>query len=270
MKIPMHFLYCYAYVAATVGWVMLSAPFYSPARSLVRRMAAATGWHGPATALPQQTLAALTPRTESVRVDNSIDHEFNTSFYELFVLSQLVADRKPARVFEFGTFNGRTTLHLAINTPPETRITTIDLPESESPFEDHAIVGSCYRGTDYADRIEQLYANTRRCDLSAYFGQMNFIFIDASHEYDDVLNDTDLALRLACPDDCMIVWHDYSQWPGVQQALEQYFVTGGVYANLQHIRGTTMAVLEMNASTHQPTSHAANASTPSPLGRGPG
>lgn len=261
MKLPVHFLQCYGYLALTVGWAMAAAPFVASARSTVWRMASATGWKRLKTALPQVALPELTPLSEPVRVDNTVDHLFNTSFYELFVLSQLVADRHPREVFEFGTFNGRTTLHLAVNSPDSTRITTIDLPESETPFEDHSVVGACFRSTPYSDRIEQLYANTQRCDLSKYHGRMNFIFIDASHEYEDVLNDTELAMQLACPGDCMLVWHDYTQWPGVQRALDERFLEGGVYAGLRQIQGTSMAVLILGGETHGPKRHASEAST---------
>src|SRR6188768_1735878 len=52
----------------------------------------------------------------------------NVSLYELFVINALVAQRAPLRIFEFGTFNGRTTLNLAANSPADARVFTLDLP----------------------------------------------------------------------------------------------------------------------------------------------
>ena len=248
MSSPMQFLRCYTYLGASVTRFMLRAPFDSKARNGVRRLAAAAGWRGLQTALPTCTLDELVAQRAPVRVDNSSDHEFNVSFYELFVISQLVAARQPRSIFEMGTFNGRTTLHLAMNSPADARVVTADLPADAEVFDDPNLVGSCYRDTPHAQKIVQLRQDTRRIDPSPYAGTMEFIFIDAGHEYDDVCNDTDLALRLAKPSDCLILWHDYSQWPDVQQALDERYATGERYRGLRHIRGTSMAVLDL---THQ-------------------
>ena len=245
MLSPMQFLRCYTYVGGAVTRLMLRAPFDSNARNGVRRVAAAAGWRGLRTALPRCALDDLIGQRLPVRVDNSIDQEFNVLFYELFVISQLVASRQPRLIFEMGTFNGRTTLHLAMNSPAEARIVTADLPVDTEIFDDPSIVGSCYRDTPYAEKITQLRQDTRRIDPSPYAGTVEFIFIDAGHEYDDVCNDTDLALRLAKPSDCLILWHDYSQWPDVQQALDERYDIGGRYGGLRHIRGTSMAVLDL-------------------------
>src|SRR5206468_2241747 len=50
------------------------------------------------------------------------------SLLELLVISRVVAERKPARVFELGTFDGRTTLALADNAPEHAIVYTLDLP----------------------------------------------------------------------------------------------------------------------------------------------
>lgn len=247
MAFPLHFLRSYAYVALAISSVLVAAPLHSPSRAMVRRVAGAMGWRGLHTALPADAATEVLAYQAPVRLDNRTQHPDNITFYELFVVCQLVADRQPRSVFEFGTFDGRTTLHLAMNSPAATRITTIDLPERESPFEDPTLVGRRFGGTPYAERITQLRENTRRFDPAPYAGRMDFIFIDAGHTYEDVCNDTDLALRLAAPDDCLILWHDYTQWPGVQQALDERYQVGGRYAGLRQIAGTSMAMLDLRA-----------------------
>lgn len=244
MPSPLYFMRCYGYATRKLPWLMVT-PFTSARRSTIRRVATAAGWRGLPTAMPTCTLHDLLPTRPPVRVDASTVHPGNVTFYELFVISQLVAARQPGHLFEFGTHNGRSTLHMAMNSPAEAHVTTIDLPVRERNNDDGTIVGGCYRDTPWAEKITQLHENTWRFDPSPYAGTMNFIFIDAGHEYDDVCNDTDLALRMARPSDCLILWHDYSQWPGVQQAMDERYATGGRYAGLRHILGTSMAVLDL-------------------------
>jgi hypothetical protein len=54
----------------------------------------------------------------------------NVSLQELAVLASLVRIRQPHRIFEFGTFDGRSTLNLAVNAPKQTLVMTLDLPST--------------------------------------------------------------------------------------------------------------------------------------------
>lgn len=51
----------------------------------------------------------------------------------------------PKLIIEIGTFDGRTTLNLAVNSPPKTKIVTLDLPPNEetkfelAPFEEYFV-----------------------------------------------------------------------------------------------------------------------------------
>src|SRR6184192_2988089 len=47
---------------------------------------------------------------------------------ELVILAMVARALRPAKVFEIGTFMGRTTTVLLLNTPPTTEIVTLDLP----------------------------------------------------------------------------------------------------------------------------------------------
>lgn len=244
MRSPMHFLRAYGYVLGVLPWLMMT-PWRGASRAALGRVARAAGWAGLDTALPTCRLSELVAHRAPIRLDDTVDHEGNTSFYELFALSQLVAERKPRMLLELGTFNGRSTLHMAMNSPDDAQVVTIDLPEHESPFDDPGLVGACYRDTPWVSGITELRENTRRFKPEHYLGRMNFIFIDAGHEYDDVCNDTDLALRLAAPRDCLILWHDYAQWPGVRDALDERYHAGGRFRGLRRIARTSMAVLDL-------------------------
>jgi len=156
----------------------------------------------------------------------------NVKRYELMVLCAVARHVQASRLFEFGTFDGLTTWHLAANAGPDARIWTLDLPvnhparffqgHDRTVGKIHAIpVGRHYAGTPEASRIEQLFADSLEFDAEAYCGRMDFCFIDASHEYQHVCRDTANALRMVKPGG-VIFWHDYSRWwPGVQRCLDQ-------------------------------------------------
>ena len=101
---------------------------------------------------------------------------------------------KAETIFEFGTFDGRTTLNIAANTSPAAKIYTIDLPremannvthkleKGEKHFVEKDQSGSQYKGTEFKQKIIQLYGDSVNYDFSEYFGNMDFVFVDASHE----------------------------------------------------------------------------------------
>ncbi len=155
----------------------------------------------------------------------------NVKRYELLVLCAVAQHTRARRLFEFGTFDGLTTWHLAANTEPESRVWTLDLPP-DHPARAYAghdrtvgkihgvAVGSRFADTPEADRIHQLYGDSLDFDPEPYRNTVDFCFIDASHEYEHVRRDTANALTMVRPGGT-IFWHDYSRWwPGVQKCLD--------------------------------------------------
>ena len=58
-----------------------------------------------------------------------IDRVFgNIQPYELFVLMTIVKSIKAKKIFEFGTFDGRTTRNFTLNIPENGHVFTLDLP----------------------------------------------------------------------------------------------------------------------------------------------
>jgi hypothetical protein len=49
---------------------------------------------------------------------------------DLLALCTITASHRPKRIFEIGTFRGRSTLCLALNADPEGKVFTLDLPQS--------------------------------------------------------------------------------------------------------------------------------------------
>lgn len=182
---------------------------------------------------------------------------------ELEVLIQLVKFRDPAAIFEFGTFDGRTTLNLAANSRPDARVVTLDLPredmhrtelridDAERRYVDKPRSGIRFLDTDVAHKIVQVYFDSAGMDVSDYREKFDFIFIDGSHTYDYVINDTRLAVQmLRVPG--VLVWHDYVSegdvcWPGLVKALERMNERCPAFRNLRHVEGTSLAVLQVDA-----------------------
>lgn len=192
------------------------------------------------------------------RLLHPIGKDGNITTTELLILNYFIKKRNPQKVFEIGTFNGRTTINFAINTDLNSKIYTLDLPpdevdktklnieEVEKKFIEKNISGELYRiyqGTE-KDKIIQLYGDSANFDFSEFNGEMDFIFIDGSHHYDYVKNDTEIALKMI-RENGYIFWHDYNSiWPGVVAYLNE-FLDNYPDMNIQRIQGTSLAYMQV-------------------------
>jgi Methyltransferase domain len=174
---------------------------------------------------------------------------------ELAILATVAASLSAGEeIVEIGTFDGRTTLNLAINAPAHLPVFTLDLPPRATPKFDlapgeRAFVNKPRSGRHFreappewaaaAARITQLFGDSASFDWSAHLGRAALVFVDGSHAYDYVLADTDTAFRLIAPNG-VIVWHDYGVWEGVTRGLEEIEATRQL--GLRHIRGTSLVV----------------------------
>lgn len=111
---------------------------------------------------------------------------------ELACLAYIMRALKPQIVFEFGTFVGRTTRLLAANSPSDCRIITIDLEPDHVKHQ----IGEEFKGTSENSKITQLYGDSREFDFSPWYGQCDFVWVDACHDYEYAVSDTKNALRL--------------------------------------------------------------------------
>jgi predicted O-methyltransferase YrrM len=133
----------------------------------------------------------------------------STSWFETLILCVLAKRVAPKATLEMGTFRGRTTWHLFENTPPEAHLYTIDLPPGNVPSDvsDELLAKNNDRPfVPRSDRITQILQDTRTWD-GHLPERVQLAFIDASHHYADVKNDTEKAML--CIDDVgCICWHD--------------------------------------------------------------
>nr|NGX27717.1 hypothetical protein [Chlamydiota bacterium] len=65
---------------------------------------------------------------QSVRLENFFSRNGNLSPYEVMAIAAIITEEKPKRLLEIGTFDGNTTLQMALNAPDDAIIHTIDLP----------------------------------------------------------------------------------------------------------------------------------------------
>lgn len=207
-------------------------------RELAQRRASAPG-------VITQPLEALFPGITSLAVQAFPirPQPYNVSWYELISLSAIVRHLQPKTIFEFGTFDGRTTLHLAANGPSDCRVITMDVAAgafdfgNDSKFCEPTSVGRWFRDHPLSTGIEMLTTDAGSFDFAPYQGEIDMIFIDADHTEHAVRRDSAAAFEMLRPGG-VVVWHDYLMLEGVTRALVRMATSIRVF----HIEGTTMAI----------------------------
>jgi predicted O-methyltransferase YrrM len=184
----------------------------------------------------------------------------NISLTELFTIVMTVALFKPKHIMEFGTFNGRTTLNMAINSPLNAIITTVDLPREkrhstkytledcgnmkeldESGYVGVGKKGKLWQGQNskIVNRIKQVWEDTARLNFRLFKNKIDFLFIDASHSYENCKNDSNNAHKLIKAGG-IVYWHDFNGWPGVTEALNEYYLEQGKPENMFWFNDTSI------------------------------
>ena len=87
-------------------------------------------------------------------------------------------------------------------------------------------------------KIEQLYGDSKSFDASPYAERCDLVFVDGSHAYTYVKNDSEKAFAILRPGG-IVLWHDYHgprRAPGVWRALNELSRD----LDLVHIAGTSL------------------------------
>ena len=179
--------------------------------------------------VPQRYPLDVFPELVSVRASVTLDihHHFELPYGERVLLDAIVRYRDPNVIFELGTYSGTTTKLLA-EAAPRATVHTIDLPS------DNPIIGSAYLNDP--GRIVSHRADIRTFDFAPYEDRVDLVFVDASHEYADVLHDSAVAKRLIGTHG-IILWDDYHPAQlGVVRALSE------LQFPLWHLTGSRLAV----------------------------
>ncbi len=175
--------------------------------------------------------------------------------FELKVICQIVQKYQPKRIFEIGTFEGRTTLNMALNAP-DAKIFTLDLPAEELATTkmqiekaEEAYVKKTHSGDRFLNHpakknIQQLFGDSATFDFSGYHNSIDMMFVDGSHAYEYVLSDTERAMKLVKKGG-IILWHDYTNWTGVRDGLNEFYKDNSDFKEVRHIGGTSIVMLQV-------------------------
>lgn len=158
---------------------------------------------------------------------------------EWVALALLVAHLRPRTIFEFGTFAGGGTLLLSENAK-EATIYTLNLPpDGRDPSDLNANIGVAFKGTECEKRIVQLLGNSTEFDYDPFVAQIDFVLIDASHDYESLKSDTKNALGILSPQG-VIIWHDFPSSLGMRRYLLDFAKKHRVF----RIYGTRLALYD--------------------------
>lgn len=213
--------------------------------------------------LPIVTLDEIAAVSTEFRVLRPYDWAGSMTITEISSLCHLVAARRPSKVLEIGSFQGLTTLNIAMNAP-EAEIHTLDLPPGFNPadttFENNDINIIRSRGFYYyeereeASRVHQHYGDTATFDYHRIGSGVDFCLIDAAHSYEYVRNDTAKTLPLMTEDSLML-WHDYGRNDFLAEPEDAWGVTRFLHeiasAGVKIIQGTSLGVLMLTGEARQ-------------------
>jgi hypothetical protein len=201
----------------------------------------------------------------AIRLENFLGHWGNVSVETVCKISLIVRFLKPRRILEIGTYNGMTTLQMALNAPPECTVYTLDLPQDLEPSvpasELDRLVAKSFRarfgtstGSYFRDRgdvrIVQLLGDSATFDYAAHLdGPVDLVFIDGAHDERTKRIDSENALRLVSPGGT-ILWDNYGDVCNPE--VTRYLLDLSAALPLRHFKNTMLVV-------HRPPGLAAGA-----------
>ena len=190
----------------------------------------------------------------AIRLENFLGHWGNVSVEELCKICLIVRWLQPRQILEIGTYNGLTTLQMALNAPADCIVYTLDLPEDAqasltlSDIDTHVAkhlrqkfgtrTGSYFAGRGDLN-IRQLLGDSAVFDYVAIGGNVDLVFIDAAHDYANKKIDTENALRLLSSRG-VILWHNYGDVSCPQ--VTRYLLDISTEHKIWHLKNTTLAV----------------------------
>lgn len=185
--------------------------------------------------LPECDAQQVIPRFSEteVRIQHCPLGAWSTPLADIFVLIKAAQGFDSKRILELGSFRGDTARLLAENTGDQVTICAVDIDERH---------GSAYKGTPIAHKIQRKTGRIST-DLFQQDEKFDLVFVDANHDFDSVVNDTQVAFKVL-GDSGVILWHDYAQdnyfigLNGVPEALGLFSKTYNIYS----IRGTRLAI----------------------------
>ena len=208
--------------------------------------------------LPRVPLVQIFPELTNgnLAISNAFSGVPGTSLdaQEIVVLAAITRMLGARRILEIGTYDGNTTLNLALNSPPDAMITTLDLPQNWDgtlalDIPDSAVnvldgngerveIGRQYKShPEVLSKIVQVFCDSATIDWEQFDGPFDLIFIDGCHDYTYVKADTKNAVANLRPGG-VVVWHDYAAMQDVSRLVDE--ISASMHVN--SISGTRFAV----------------------------
>lgn len=170
--------------------------------------------------------------------------DYSLRLLELMTLTACIRITKAQRMFEFGTFLGNTTLHMAANSESEAHIWTID---ADNETLKRIGLLDIYR---WREQFTLEFENMMECgkitrlrgDSHTFQPEeknMDLVLIDADHSGKGVMIDTENALKMLNYKGC-ILWHDYGNPGCIENTLFLDRLSQRI--KLFHIADTMLAV----------------------------
>ena len=232
------FLARYIYAVGSCFYLLSAGTFSTRHRRLIFDICKHFGYKFPDLVepiIPEIDLSVVVPRSTSIEVCEPRQDDGNISLLEIMAINGLIAVHQPKTLFEIGTFDGRTTLNMAANSSPDARVYTLDLPKSEitrtklalsdydRPYINKDQSGWRFQGTELGKKIVQFAGDSATFDFAEFFDRIDFVFVDGSHRYDYVRNDSDVAFKLLRGGKGIILWHDYASSYEVTKAMNELY-----------------------------------------------
>jgi len=264
MNRTISFVSRYFFAALSCLYLFIVGFIKSRNRALISKICAHFGYvqKSDKAIIPKIALSEAAPENLPIQITETTHADGNISLLELIIINRLIIKYKPHKIFEIGTFDGRTTINMAVNSSPDTKIYTLDLPKDKIHSTKLPIIpgdkvyinketsGARYSIKDNAHKIIQLYGDSATFDFTPFYNTMDFIFVDGSHAYDYILNDSRQALKMLNHGHGVIIWHDYAEgWNGIIRALNKLYSAGEEFKNMRCITETSLVYLAVNSQT---------------------
>ena len=181
--------------------------------------------------IPKRKIDEIFPEVDFTRCPElvfPISRDLGVSTEELAVLCRVVSHRRPQRVIEFGTAEGRTAVNLALQVPTEGKLITLDFP----PIPGQNEVGYFYWKHPAKTKITQVFCSVAEWDSRALRSSAEVVFCDACDLMPGLGAELFQALTVVKPGG-VIFRHDYGSavgttlfWNWVADRLPVFHVAG--------------------------------------------
>jgi O-methyltransferase len=191
--------------------------------------------------VPQRSVGEIFPEVDFTRCPELLfpmSRDLGPSAEEMAVLCGVVGYRRPERVIEFGTAEGRTAVNLALHLPEEGKIITLDL----APIPGKNEVGYFYWNHPAKAKITQVFCSVTEWDSRPYRGSADVVFADACDLMPGLGAELFHAITVVKPGG-VIFRHDYGSSVGATYFWNWVSDRVPVF----HIPGTTLVCLRLDS-----------------------